>query len=588
MAARESFVTSGTRIKVRFFAGADLPGQPADPRALVEQGYKSGVPMGGTISGAAKSPTFTVWASKDPDGANLDRIQIIKGWVDAKGEPQDKVFDVAWSGDRKPGSNGKVPAVGNTVDLQKATYTNAIGSVELMGVWTDHEFDPKQHAIYYVRVLEIPTPRFTTYDAVRNNLPLLKDVPATIQERAWSFAHLVHAREVSGPRAPRRSECSPRSSAVRRGATICEAFCQLSRGIDSRRSWHCCSFSVAGPVNAQRGGAWDHLGTKEIEGRVDHDKIKCHGKDTYRALQFRVSGAAVQFDRVWSSTGTTRLAPTRSACACCPMVKPRARPRRRGARHHQRGVLVREGVLGKEAGSAVVRKAVVEAKVSRHFWHSIRACNHDIQHPLTPGEHPASRAALRGGDPRPQPRDRCRQPLIPPAVRRRGRGRSGQRLEDLVAGPDRPAIAAALDVLTLEDQAPRRAASGHCAPSPHHSGSRSTWRDSGPSRPFPTSPVSGGSEEAADRWSTAEPGQARGERRRATRADWSHPQPGGQQPWPPRSDDVRARGPRAPLGDPRLGTAGGAGRRAPRDDLSGTGGHRPERREPDPHDREPV
>ena len=186
MAARESFVTSGTRIKVRFFAGADLPGQPADPRALVEQGYKSGVPMGGTISGAAKSPTFTVWASKDPDGANLDRIQIIKGWVDAKGEPQDKVFDAAWSGDRTPGSNGKVPAVGNTVDLQKATYTNAIGSVELMGVWTDHQFDPKQHAIYYVRVLEIPTPRFTTYDAVRNNLPLLKDVPATIQERAWS------------------------------------------------------------------------------------------------------------------------------------------------------------------------------------------------------------------------------------------------------------------------------------------------------------------------------------------------------------------------------------------------------------------
>jgi hypothetical protein len=186
MAARESFVTSGTRIKVRFFAGADLPVQPTDPRALVEQGYKSGVPMGGTVSGATKSPTFTVWASKDPAGANLDRIQIVKGWVDAKGEPQDKVIDVVWSGERKPAKNGKLPPVGNTVDLQKATYTNAIGSPELMGSWTDPAFDPKQHAIYYVRVLEIPTPRFTTYDAVRNNLPLLKDVPATLQERAWT------------------------------------------------------------------------------------------------------------------------------------------------------------------------------------------------------------------------------------------------------------------------------------------------------------------------------------------------------------------------------------------------------------------
>ena len=186
MAARESFVTSGTRIKVRFFAGTELSGQPTDPRAMVEQGYKSGVPMGGTVSGSTKPPTFTVWASKDPDGANLDRIQIIKGWVDAKGEPQDKVIDVVWSGERKPAKNGKLPSVGNTVDLQKATYTNAIGSTELMGSWTDSAFDPKQHALYYVRVLEIPTPRFTTYDAVRNKLPLLKDVPATLQERAWT------------------------------------------------------------------------------------------------------------------------------------------------------------------------------------------------------------------------------------------------------------------------------------------------------------------------------------------------------------------------------------------------------------------
>ncbi len=185
MAARESFVTSGTRIKARLFGGADLAA-PADGKALVEQGYKSGVPMGGTLKSLSKAPAFTVWAAKDPNGANLDRIQIVKGWVDAKGEPQDKVFNVAWSGERKPGKDGKLPPVGNTVDTKTAAYTNSIGAPELMGRWTDPEFDPKRPALYYVRVLEIPTPRWTTYDAVRNNLPLLKDVPATIQERAWT------------------------------------------------------------------------------------------------------------------------------------------------------------------------------------------------------------------------------------------------------------------------------------------------------------------------------------------------------------------------------------------------------------------
>ncbi len=186
MSARESFVTSGPRIKPRIFCGAGLPPGPADARALVEQGYKSGVPMGGVLSASTVAPTCTVYASKDPQGANLDRIQIVKGWVDAKGEPHDKVIDVAWSGQRKKGANGKLPAVGSTVDLKKATYTNDIGAAELMGSWTDPEFDPKRPTLYYVRVLEIPTPRWTTYDAVRNNLPLLKDVPATIQERAWT------------------------------------------------------------------------------------------------------------------------------------------------------------------------------------------------------------------------------------------------------------------------------------------------------------------------------------------------------------------------------------------------------------------
>jgi hypothetical protein len=123
---------------------------------------------------------------KEPDGANIDRIQIVKGWVDAKGEPQDRVFDIVWSGNRKPDAKGRLPAVGNTVDVRKATYTNEIGSGELMGSWSDPSFDPKQGAVYYVRVLLIPTPRWSTYDAVRAGLPLLPNVAATVQERAWT------------------------------------------------------------------------------------------------------------------------------------------------------------------------------------------------------------------------------------------------------------------------------------------------------------------------------------------------------------------------------------------------------------------
>jgi hypothetical protein len=184
--ARETFVTSGPRVKVRFFGRLGAGAAPSDARALVEEGYKGGVPMGGTLTGGSGAPSFTVWAMKESAGANLDRIQIVKGWVDAKGEPQDRVFDVVWSDSRKPGKDGKVPAVGNTVDLKTARYTNDIGSAELIGSWTDPSFDPRQHALYYVRVLLIPTPRWSTYDAVRAGLPLLEGVPATVQERAWT------------------------------------------------------------------------------------------------------------------------------------------------------------------------------------------------------------------------------------------------------------------------------------------------------------------------------------------------------------------------------------------------------------------
>ncbi len=186
MKRRETFATSGPRIKVRFFGGVDLPANPANAKVLAEQGYELGVPMGGDLGSIGAAPTFTVHALKDPDGANLDRIQIIKGWVDKDGETHELIIEVAWSGDRQRDKDGKLPPVGNTVDLKTALYTNTIGAAALSGSWTDDLFDPEQNAFYYARVLEIPTPRWTTFDAVRHGLPLLEDVQSTIQERAWT------------------------------------------------------------------------------------------------------------------------------------------------------------------------------------------------------------------------------------------------------------------------------------------------------------------------------------------------------------------------------------------------------------------
>ena len=185
MKRRETFATSGPRIKVRMFGGADLPADPGDPVAMVLQGYGLGVPMGGDLADLDGPPTFTVYAEKDPIGANLDRIQIIKGWVDENGEIHERIINVTWSDDRVPDGD-TLPPVGNTVDLSTALFTNDIGAPTLIGSWRDEDFDPTQNAFYYARVLEIPTPRWSTYDAVRNNLPLLEDVQATIQERAWA------------------------------------------------------------------------------------------------------------------------------------------------------------------------------------------------------------------------------------------------------------------------------------------------------------------------------------------------------------------------------------------------------------------
>ncbi len=184
---KETFGTSGVRIKVRMFASWNYPKGMTKSADWVKTAYDKGVPMGGDLpvhKGGA--PTFAVYAVKDPQSGNLDRIQIIK--VETKnGKSHEKVFDVVWSGDRKPDpKTGKVPAVGNTVDVKTATYTNSIGAVELLGEWTDPSFDPAAYATYYARVLEIPTPRWTTYWAAKLNLPPNPTVPAAVQQRAWT------------------------------------------------------------------------------------------------------------------------------------------------------------------------------------------------------------------------------------------------------------------------------------------------------------------------------------------------------------------------------------------------------------------
>ncbi|MDV7144635.1 DUF3604 domain-containing protein [Tropicimonas sp. TH_r6] len=186
MKRRETYATTGPRMRVRFFGGHSF--EPADAlrRDLALVGYSKGVPMGADLPAGDGPPSFLVYALRDPMGANLDRIQIVKGWLDESATQHEKVYDVAWSDDRVPGADGTVPPVGITVDLSIPAWTNTIGASELGTVWQDPDWDPVQSAFYYARVIEIPTPRWTAYDAVRFGIEMPSDASMITQERAYS------------------------------------------------------------------------------------------------------------------------------------------------------------------------------------------------------------------------------------------------------------------------------------------------------------------------------------------------------------------------------------------------------------------
>ena len=191
MMRKETYATTGSRMLVRFFGGWEFTAQDASNRLPADVGYHKGVPMGGDLPQApqgAKAPSFLVAALKDPLSGNLDRIQIVKGWVDSAGARQEKVYDVAW-GDadtRQPGADGKLPPVGNTVNVAEATWTNTIGAPELIAAWQDPDFDPALRAVYYARVIEIPTPRWTAYDAKHYGIDMPEEVPMITTERAYT------------------------------------------------------------------------------------------------------------------------------------------------------------------------------------------------------------------------------------------------------------------------------------------------------------------------------------------------------------------------------------------------------------------
>jgi hypothetical protein len=188
MERKETYATTGSRMMVRFFGGWEFTEDDADRRLPGDIGYLKGVPMGSDLPvrpSGADAPTFLVAALKDAYSGNLDRIQIVKGWLEG-GERMEQVYDVVWSGDRQPGSDGRLPTVGNTVDVPNATWTNSIGAPELIGTWEDPDFDPNQRAVYYARVIEIPTPRWTAYEAARYGITLDPEIPTVHQERAYT------------------------------------------------------------------------------------------------------------------------------------------------------------------------------------------------------------------------------------------------------------------------------------------------------------------------------------------------------------------------------------------------------------------
>jgi len=188
MMRRETYATSGPRIVVRFFGGYDFTRDDVS-RTPAVAGYAKGVPMGGELAEASpgKAPTFLVAAMKDPMTGNLDRIQVIKGWLDKDGKTHEKVYDVVWSdAQRRHVANGRLTPVGNTVDVARASWTNTIGAPELATVWRDPDFDPTERAFYYARVIEIPTPRWTAYDAAYFKVKMGPEVPMITQERAFT------------------------------------------------------------------------------------------------------------------------------------------------------------------------------------------------------------------------------------------------------------------------------------------------------------------------------------------------------------------------------------------------------------------
>ena len=188
MDRKEVYATTGSRLMVRFFGGWDYTADDLNSRQPAFRGYEKGVSMGGDLTAHSGdgAPSFMVYSLRDPIGANLDRIQIVKGWLDSRGDTHEKVYDVAWSSGRKPDTNGVLPPVGNTVDVEAANWLNTIGASELGTVWTDPDFDPEHRAFYYARVIEIPTPRWIVYDAFRFGVEIPEGAETIHQERAYT------------------------------------------------------------------------------------------------------------------------------------------------------------------------------------------------------------------------------------------------------------------------------------------------------------------------------------------------------------------------------------------------------------------